>query len=1178
MEISAADLSRHARAAGVTAATIFYTAWALTLSRYVDSNHVSFGVVLSGRTIPIAGVEQVIGPLINLVPFSISLPSCLNSADLLKSVFKRSIELDTFQWNVPSCYAKQMFASTLDIHFEAPLLRNSPLNLLKEPETSVVSEIPLRVDIQLGGSVRLYYHEHRFYGDDIKRLGRTFARAVSAVTNPGLTVEQCQKQLATYESHSLLGIGNFFSVSTATFSAYNCTLVDLFHRAAQANLEAIAVEKGTETLTYSDLLSLSGRASAHLALYIKPGDVVCVHADRTVSWIVAIYAVLEAGGIYCPLDADLPGAVRDQIFSQSGSRVFIGPNKSSPKTQRPNGWTLPLEELLGRSNNQEAVKTVKGGIVSIGPKAGAYVCFTSGSSGSPKGVLCSHQSLVAFQQDFDVRLRSRPGWRVGQVMSPGFDGSIHEIFSALSYGATLVLRASADPLENLSSVDAAILVPSVAILLRPQDYPSLRVLYLVGEAVSQALCDKWAGEVATYNMYGPTEATCGATIKKLQPHQLPTLGKPNPSTRVYVLDSQRQLVPKGVIGTIYLAGVQISQGYINKPRETAERFLPDCLGYGPDERMYLTGDRGYWNEQGELCFCGRSDRELNLRGFRVDLDDIEVRIQNAVHGCTGVAVACRDDGSLLAQVQPRDLDGAEVQQLLSGVLPSYMVPRHIVPVSAFPRTNAGKLDYNEVKHTVISSPGPPSTFISQRLLQDVAKIWNDILGLSGVTLDADSDFLELGGHSISQLQLANRLSKLFSCSISPVFVMQSATLGELVDALQRHLSAPGRLSTPEVLKESPLSPIELEWCSRYRFAGSSTSSFNVAFGFALGPITEITKLEDAWNFVLDRHEILKSSFKWTSDSSVQKELAREPPHVRRMDTINIEQEINETFDLERDSLIRVLLAPDALVLVASHIIYDYTSLKLMLQEVSHTYTGVQLPPPLSLAQRAATGARATPVQAAFWKEYLRDVPTPNHSIGSWKSRDSCDGTSYVTRLPREVCAKLRRYVRRKRMTPHQVALAAVSMALQYHAETFDIILGVPHLGRRSCLEQERVGLFLEPMPVRIRYPPPPSLPSSSTTGALPPSLKENIKDFTKVVQEASQRALGHSMPWHQILDAVGAETKLPDWPLSTSWSPTTKAWETRTWLGPTRCQSACGPAGRNSNLWSSSRRRTTTVY
>ncbi|KAK8044763.1 nonribosomal peptide synthase GliP-like protein [Apiospora rasikravindrae] len=1140
MDISAPELAQKARTAGVTLATIFYTAWALTLSRYVDSNHVFFGVVLSGRTIPIACVGEVIGPLINLVPFDISLPSCLESTGLLKSVFKQSVDLDTFQWNVPRCYAKQKFPSTLDIHFETPILRDSPLGMLQEPETSIVSELPLRVDIHLGGSVRLYYHEHQFYRNDIRQLGKTFARAVSAITNPRLTVALCHEQLVAYESQSLLSLGNFFSTSTATVSGNNETLVDLFHLAAQANLEAIAVEQGTEILTYSNLLSLVVRVSGHLALFVKPGEVVCVHADRTVNWIIAIYAVLEAGGIYCPIDSDLPGDVRDHIFSQSGSRIFIAPYRAFSKAPRPNGSALSvsLEELLERAHSLELVGTIEHRIPSIRPEAGAYVCFTSGSCGSPKGVLCSHQSLVAFQRDFNVRLRSRPGWRVGQIMSPSFDGSIHEIFSALSYGATLVLRSSADPFETLSSVDAAMLVPSVAGLLVPQNYPSLRVLYLVGETVPQALCDTWASEVTTYNMYGPTEATCGATIKELRPYQPPTLGKPNPSTRVYVLDSQKQLVPKGVIGTIYLAGVQVSQGYINKPSETADRFLPDCFGYGVTERMYLTGDRGYWDEQGELCFCGRSDRELKLRGFRVDLDDIEIRIQKAIHGCTGVAVACSDDGTLLAQVQPHDLDVAEVKLILYGVLPSYMVPRHIVSVSEFPRTNAGKLDYKGLKHTAISPPVPPSTSISKTLLHDVAGIWNDILGLSGVKLDVDSSFLELGGHSISQLQLANRLSKLLGRSISPVFIMQSATLGDLVDALHRHLSAPGRSSSPEILKESLISPIELEWCSRYRFGGSSTSSFNVAFGFALEPTAEISNLHKAWNMVLSRHEVLKSNFKWISDVSVQRTLAREPPRVRRMDTIDIEKEINRPFDLERDFLIRILLAPDVLLLVASHIIFDYTSLRLMLQEVDSIYTGVQLAPQSSWTQRPATETRASPAHVTFWKDYLRDVPDPDNSIGSWQPRTSCGGTSYLTRLPREAYAKLRGYVQRKRMTPHQVLLTAVSMALQYHADAVDIVIGVPHLGRRNCWAQERVGLFLEPMPVRIRYPPPPPSPSSSTEVALPPSptsptkrAAEGIRDFPKVVQEASQSALGQSIPWHQILDAVGAETKLPDWPL-----------------------------------------------
>lgn len=1111
-------LLQRAKDNGVTVASILYAAWALTLSAYVDSNHVCFGIVLSGRTIPISGSENVAGPLINTVPFQVSLEPSSSTEVYLKSVFSHSLELDRFQWNAPAHCAAQKVASTLDIHFELPLLRENPLGLTEKPETNIISDLPLRVSVQLNGQIEFYYLEHRFCRDDIKRVHNAFATAVSALAAPTLTVGECQDQLFSLNTEEVLTNGNF--VSDATLSgAGNETLVDMFHQAALANPGLTAIEKGETVLTYASLSSRVASLASNLSSYIAPGEVVCVHADRSVNWVIAIFAVLEAEGIYCPLDPEQPSDLRDKNFAESHSRIFLSTYPSC-STYCPRGCRLCLSvaELLEEDLNRDAINLGQNKLDLVSsPDAGAYVCFTSGSSGSSKGVLCSHRSLVAFQKDYDVRLRARPGWRIGQIMSAAFDGSIHEIFSALSYGATLVLRNSNDPFEHLCRVDAAILIPSVARVLDPRDYPQLRVLYLVGESVPQVVCDEWAGRVTTFNMYGPTEATCGATIKELRSGQPPTLGRPNRSTRIYVLNRDFRLAPKGVVGEIFLAGVQVSDGYVNKAQETAERFLPDDIHGGTGERMYRTGDRGYWNEQGELCFCGRNDRQLKIRGFRVDLDDIEVRIVKAIRGCTGSAVTRSADGYLVAHIKPKTLCVTEVKKALAEKLPSYMIPRYIVCVSEFPRTLAGKLDYKAIKPSTTSAPCVSKNPSPQTLLNKVANVWKDVLGLSDVTLGEDSNFLELGGNSLSQLQLVNRLSKLLGYPVPLISVIHSSTLGGLVEELQKSSVLPTTFSQ-EACGWSSVSPIEQNWYLKYQLGGGS-SSFNVAVAFQLGPSVDLSKLHDAWNLVLARHFVLRSSFRGRPEGYPCRELFSNPPRVLKMDQIDIKSATNQPFDIANDYPIRILLSPTMLVLVASHIILDYTSLNILLREVSTSYSGAQLksPTPYTHHLRLGNESRASAEDEAFWQEYLGGLVRPTYSIGQWQQRSSYGGTSHMSRIPLQTYRRLRQFTRSHRMTMQQVSLVAVSLALQYDAEAVDIVLGVPHLGRRDTREQDAVGLFLEPLPVRIRYPPPPSSDQSVS--------------FPRSVQESSQRALVHALPWNQIIGVTGATAQLPDWPL-----------------------------------------------
>lgn len=212
-----------------------------------------------------------------------------------------------------------------------------------------------------------------------------------------------------------------------------------------------------------------------------------------------------------------------------------------------------------------------------------------------------------------------------------------------------------------------------------------------------AVVEKWAPCRKLYNMYGPTEGTCGATITRLIPGRPVTIGHPNPTSRVYIMDRNGFLAPPGAVGEIYIAGVQVSLGYLNLPRETAERFLPDIVCPELGEKMYRTGDRGYWDENGAIVCLGRNDRQVKLRGFRLDLDDLEVRIMKAYPGIKAAALT-RPDGldTLVAMLQPADLDIGAVQNAIRANLPRQAVPSAITCVDSFPMTRAGKVDLKAI--------------------------------------------------------------------------------------------------------------------------------------------------------------------------------------------------------------------------------------------------------------------------------------------------------------------------------------------------------------------------------------------------------------------------------------------------------------------------------------------------
>ncbi|RMZ82632.1 hypothetical protein DV738_g1678, partial [Chaetothyriales sp. CBS 135597] len=728
----------------------------------------------------------------------------------------------------------------------------------------------------------------------------------------------------------------------------------------------------------------------------------------------------------------------------------------------------------------------------------AWLKACYGSTGQPKGVLCTHQGVVAFQRDLEVRLYARLGWKVAQTMSVSFDGNIHEIFSTLSYGASLILPATAcDPFAPLTVADAAIFTPSAAQALDPADYPNLKALYLVGEQVPQEVCDRWAAprrdgnQIRLYNMYGPTEATCGATIKRLQPWERITIGKPNSSTRIYILDRHHRLTFPGWIGQVYLAGVQVSKGYIGSQTANQERFLPDTICHGLGEKMYSTGDLGYWTDSGEVVLVGRTDRQVKLRGFRIDLDALEARI-GKLPQVSAVAVACKDD-YLVAMVQPQTLSIGGLKISMAAALPVHMVPRVIIAVDAFPLTKAGKLDYSKVRdgNSCLTDENNKIELSSSMTDMEhrVARVWQQTLKLDDVVmlnLSANSIFSSLGGHSLHQLRLASRLSHCFSCHIPLKLVIQNQQLNEQASMISNLIRENLEKNEEQVMGAEPcptkaLSPIEQWWADQY--------------------------YDEATSYMFT--------------------------------------EINKTFDLAHDELIRVHITESHMLVVVSHILCDLTTMQLLLDDVANIYHGRSLipqqSPPYPVQRLEQRRYSISADEKSFWMNYLRDSPEslgrgpltgatrlPHHQ-NQIKTHTGA-GTSMVMKLPRATVESISAYVSsrsKEGITRHQVAVAAVALALSPSGEdSIDVTIGGPYMNRGCESDLNTVGLFLEPVPIRVRFPHfqhqkgLSHKDASDDTGmearlsSSPSSCDSNA--YVTAVQAASQAALSHSISWDEL--------------------------------------------------------------
>lgn len=1103
----------------VSAASLYHAAWALTLAKCADSACVKYGTVLSSRNLPIPGISETIGPVLNTLPLNLQVFENHSSTEFLAYVSHRLQELMDVSWSVPEHGFNRKLFSVINVDVMNDNYVQSPLVPLARPTSSASLDIPLVVTIHNDGLATFEFDKVQVSEDSVRTLAEMFSRSITRLLNQSLRISEIVDDLVSEAAREdLLYLGN----SSTLISRENSTkqdLLDLFNLAAYEHGQSIAVEKGSQRLTYFELDSRSQQVSNALCSMVDEDDVVCVDADRSIEWIIAIYGALRTGAIYCPIDPSLPHHLKEDIVKTAKARVFLtyrhALEASSLDVSCP---TLVLEDLLEQQKSQSSDSQSLNSTHKIRDRPrGAYLCFTSGSSGKPKGVLCSHEALVAFQRPLNVRMKARAGWRVAQFLSPGFDGCIHEIFSTLSYGATLVLWPGGDPLTYLNSVDATMLTPSVAHVLDPNQFPRLKVVVLCGEPVPQAVCDIWASEKEVFNMYGPTEGTCAAAYTQMLPGMPVTLGQPVPSARVYLLDNTGRLVHRGFVGEICIAGIQVAKGYVGGTAQVASRFTSDHVLPELGERMYRTGDRGYWDSRGHLCILGRIDRQIKLRGFRIDLSDVETRIQKAAPQCSAVAIA-RSSDAIYCFVQPKDISAEEVMSEISHILPSYALPKAILPRDSFPLTANGKLDYSALVASInLATPSAPTKAMSKLELK-IARVWKEVLQLQETAdITGESNFLSLGGSSVTQIMLYNKLSTALKRDVPLRYILDNPTLKKLAQRLEdtSHTQTPMPKPTESLETGHHISAMEKYWWRAYQRKGC-TATFTVPFACHLGGDINVDRLETVWNDTLAMYPIFRRRYTMDCQQKLRKFEWGPAPRVYRVDTIDLQKELAFTFNLSTTAPIRVLLSSDTMLVEMSHIISDLTSMRHLLGYVHAWYAVRQQPDPLKVSMNGLVKCKNSQMkQANFWKTYLNQPPQPSSqlSVSSESPEQPYHGQSHVFKLPETSCKALQSLLTSHGATFYQSLLTACFTLLLREEAHHDVVLGSPHFNRSSTEEFNAIGLFVQPLPVRLQ-----------AKDALRQSTQP-LWSLLQHVQESSQAALENAMPWEGLLEALGHDAE-----------------------------------------------------
>ncbi|MCO6453578.1 MAG: amino acid adenylation domain-containing protein [Caldilineales bacterium] len=825
--ISLAQIQRMKELGQTEKATQFIvaaTAFLALFHRYSRQNDLVVGVINAGRNR--VELENLIGAFINTLVFRVDAGGNPTFRQFLARV--RQVALDAFaNQDAPfeQIVAEVQPERTLS---ESPLVEilldflNTPSSprLLPDVEYQriAVNRGTAEYDMLIAGrpqphglQIDIRYKSTLFNADTIQRmLEHLHILLDAALEDPDTPIDALPLMSESERQQILVGWN-----ATARPIPDHLTFVQLFEEQAESNRHAPAVDDGGQRLSYGELNRRANRlARALVAHGIVSQQIVPLLADRNSNFLVTMLAIWKAGGVYLPIDPRLPPLRVRQMLKQSGAEVLLASPmhadlaKSAIDTGQANAIVcLDLEALLAEEHADDNLDPLSS------PIDLAYVLYTSGSTGVPKGAMIEHRGMLnhLFAKVHDLELTS--GDKVAQNSPQSFDISIWQFLVALLVGAQTRVYADEiafDPSALLDHVesDGVTIFEAVPSLLQAMldvadsksSVAGLRWLIPTGEAMPPGLARAWLlryPHLKLMNAYGPTECSDDVTHYIISGPPQPQManlpiGRPVDNMRIYVLDEHLQPTPIGIPGEIYVGGVGVGRGYLRDPERTADAFIPDPFDTKTDARLYRTGDLGRWLAEGNIEFLGRVDFQVKIRGHRIELGEIEHALLEHP-GVSEAAVLALDDErgalQLAAYVAVRpdeNQSAAGLREHLGERLPSYMIPASFSILAApdtLPKTPSGKIDRKALARLQVM-PGIETEFVapSTETEQAIAEIWSDLLGIEPIGVH--DNFFDLGGHSLIAAQLVHRLRQ----SIAPDLPLRALFEHPTIAGLAKQLS------------------------------------------------------------------------------------------------------------------------------------------------------------------------------------------------------------------------------------------------------------------------------------------------------------------------------------------------------------------------------------------------------
>ncbi len=1103
--------------------------------------------------------KNIAGMFINTLPLRVSVDNSLYFKDFLNLIMANSMallrhqkysyqniieDLRKKQSNLPNLYNIMISYQITKMNEEQDNVPHSSTWLFNG---NIADDIDIHIfDFNDTNKLNIAYDYkcEKYSSYDIEQIHERILYVISQVLNDE-NLKLSDIEIVTLEEKEKLIHG--FNQTKIDYPR-NKTIVELFEEQVLKHSNDVALTFENESLTYKELNEKVNQLAHFLKnnYQISAGDVIGLFIDKSLEMIIAMYAILKAGGTFLPLDIELPTKRLKYILDNSNPKLILTTHihSSSAKELSVPYLAIDLDSTFIYENAQAKENLP----ICTTPEDLIYIIYTSGSTGNPKGVMVKQRNIVRLVKNPNF-LTFKEHEVMVQTGTIVFDACIFEIFGSLLNGFHLYVLKK-DELLDLSYMKSFIKSKKVTILflttgllngLANEDasiFEPVRYLLTGGDVISPTHIKKiyeLCPNIQIINCYGPTEngsySTCYAVDKNNISTNIP-IGKPISNSTCYIVSKTGSLQPIGIPGELWVGGDGIAKGYINRDDLTKEKFQKNPFG---DGYIYKTGDLVKYLPDGNIVFLSRIDKQIKLRGFRIELEEIDNNILkfNGINESVSILADINGQKAICSYITSNsEISIKDLKAFLENILPDYMIPTYIMQIKSLPLTISGKIDRKALPiptKNINKKIIPARNEIDNTLIQKISSL------LSIENLSIEDSFFEIGGDSLSAISLVNTIHNIYNIPITVKDIFRYPTVIELSDYIASNVKSNFSNITISKAKDESYYPISSAQRRIYYTSSIDKNSilYNIAGGLEFASVPDITKLENCFKHLIKRHEALRTLFTIFDNDVYQivKDDIDFSLKVKKQNGIPLQklfEEFVKPFSLDNCPLFDACLVIQddnkaTLFLNMHHIICDGTSLSIFMKELSCLYNGEILPEKsidykdFAVWENNNKDSISYEESKNFWvSQFKEDIPVLSMPTNFERpQKQSYDGDNYLFEFSPSKSSKIIDFAKQNNITPYMLFLTCYYILLNKYTSQDDIVVGTPIAGRSLEELQSVFGMFVNSLPLKQKI-----------------NINSTVLDFINQTKNYCLEAFSHQdYPFNELVSSLDVKRDISRNPL-----------------------------------------------